>query len=207
MTMNRVIHAAVRRDLDRLEAALRTFPDGDRSRAAGLLRGWDNLDAQLRKHHEQEDELIWPMLLQAGVDAVLLREMEEEHQQMADALQRTDAAMQRFGSAATRSDALTAADSMVATQVVVERHLQHEEQELEPALRPHLETPEWRAVEKRLRAGSPVEGGRMFAWLLDGSGPDADGFLRSMVPRPVLFVLSRVLGRGYHRSIAPVWRT
>jgi hypothetical protein len=207
MTMNRAIHAAVRRDLDRLDAALGGFADGDRHRADGLLRGWNHLDAQLRKHHQQEDELIWPTLLDLGVDPVLLGEMEEEHQQMADALQRTDAAMQRFGGTASRPDALSAAESVEATRVVVERHLQHEEQELEPQLRPHLETPQWRAAEKQLRKGSPVEGGRMFAWLLDGSAGEADRFVRGLMPRPVLFVLARVLGAGYHRSVAPVWRT
>ena len=29
LTMNRLIHGAVRRDLDRLSAALDSFPDGD----------------------------------------------------------------------------------------------------------------------------------------------------------------------------------
>ena len=36
MTMNRVIHGAVRRDLARLEAALAVAPDGDRERAGAL---------------------------------------------------------------------------------------------------------------------------------------------------------------------------
>jgi hypothetical protein len=140
------------------------------------------------------------------LDATLLTEMEQEHQQMADALRRTDAAMATLAGSAARPDAEAAAASVAATRVVVERHLQHEEQELEPAMRPHLETPQWQAVEKRLRSVSPVDGGRMFAWLLDGSPPEADRFVRGLMPRPVLFVLARVLGAGYHRSVAPVWR-
>jgi hypothetical protein len=38
MTMNRLIHAAVRRDLDRLTAALASFPAGDQVRARDLER-------------------------------------------------------------------------------------------------------------------------------------------------------------------------
>ena len=39
MSMNKVIHGAVRRDLDRFADALRTFRPGDTERAAGARRG------------------------------------------------------------------------------------------------------------------------------------------------------------------------
>ena len=40
LTMNDIVHAAVRRDLARMEAALRAFPDGDGERARQLQRAW-----------------------------------------------------------------------------------------------------------------------------------------------------------------------
>jgi hemerythrin-like domain-containing protein len=207
MTMNRVIHAAVRRDLDRLEAALRVLDDGDRGRVAELSRAWQHLHDQLVHHHEQEDELIWPALLGLGVDPVLLEEMESEHGAMRDALEETGGQMTALASSASSEQALLAADSIVATRQVVERHLTHEEQELEPEVLARQESEEWKAVEKQLRAGSPVRAGRMFAWLLDGASPDVSGYVRSVIPGPVLLLLSRVFGIGYQRSIAPVWRT
>jgi hypothetical protein len=51
-----------------------------------------------------------------------------------------------------------------------------------------------------------VAGGRTLAWILDGAGPEPDRYVRSLIPGPVLFVLTRVLGSGYQRKIAPVWR-
>ena len=205
--MNRAIHAAVRRDLDRLEAALRVLADGDRDRVTELLRAWQNLHDELAEHHEKEDELIWPVLLELGVDPTLLEEMETEHGAMRDALEETAGHMSALGSSASAADALRAADSVVATRQVVERHLNHEEQELEPQMLQHTESPEWKAVEKKLRSGSPVRGGRMFAWLLDGASPEVSGYVRRSVPGPVLFLLTRVFGIGYQRGIAPVWRT
>lgn len=205
--MNRAIHEAVRRDLDRLEAALRKLSDGDRRRVAGLSRAWDNLHAELVHHHEQEDRLIWPALLGLGVDPALLEEMESEHGSMRDALEETDGHMRTLGSSAGAADAVRAADSIVATRQVTERHLSHEEQELEPQLLVHRDSEEWKAVEKQLRAGSPVRGGRMFAWLLDGASPEVSSYVRTVVPAPVLLLLSRVFGIGYQRTIAPVWRT
>ena len=105
------------------------------------------------------------------------------------------------------ADALAAADSVVTTRTVVERHLSHEEQEVEPQMLRHKDSAEWKEVEKKLRAGGPARGGRMFAWLLDDASPEVKSYLHKTVPRPVLLLLSRVFGIGYHRSIAPVWRT
>ena len=74
---------------------------------------------------------------------------------MADALAETGAAMTTYAASGSAADAAAARASVVRTQEVVERHLAHEENELEPELQPHLETPEWKAVEKKLRQAPP----------------------------------------------------
>ena len=62
MTMNRVIHAAVRRDLTRLESALDAAPYGDRARARRLATAYANLHRELKHHHEGEDNNVFPFL-------------------------------------------------------------------------------------------------------------------------------------------------
>ncbi len=89
---------------------------------------------------------------------------------------------------------------------MVEQHLSHEENDLEPALFPHLESPEWKAVEKKLSRQPPKVAGGFFAWLTDGMSDDGRAFLRSTVPRPVVFILKKGFGRRYDKEIAPVWR-
>lgn len=206
LTMNQVIHGAVRRDLARTAAALQAFAEGDRDRAAGLTRAWQNLSRELVHHHESEDALIWPYLRKVGVDEGLVSAMESEHGAMHEALEAASGAMASLAVSASAADAQTAYDAVVHAQQVAGDHLDHEERELEPQLHPHMEDPEWKAVEKQLRAGSPVRAGWFFAWLLDGADPVHETYLRSMIPAPVVLILSRLLGRGYHRSIAPVWR-
>ena len=39
-TMNTIIHAAIRRDAARFDAALATLPDGSQQRAEELSRAW-----------------------------------------------------------------------------------------------------------------------------------------------------------------------
>ena len=62
MTMNQVIHHAVRRDLARLESASGSAPDGDVTRARQLGRAYANLQLELTHHHEGEDEFVFPFL-------------------------------------------------------------------------------------------------------------------------------------------------
>ena len=86
MTMNRVIHAAVRRDLTRLESALDAAPDGDRARARQLATAYANLHRELKHHHEGEDNNVFPFLARVEGATELVQVMEAEHQAMSDAL-------------------------------------------------------------------------------------------------------------------------
>jgi hemerythrin-like domain-containing protein len=206
MTMNRLIHAAVRRDLDRLSAALESFPDGDRGRAQALDRAFVNLRRELTHHHEGEDTHIWPMLTGVGVDPGLLTALEAEHHAMAQSLSDTGAAMTALALSGTSGRAAAATESIDRTRAVVEQHFRHEETELEPQLRPHLESPEWKATEKKLSRQPPSVAGPFFAWLTDGMTDEQQKFLRTQVPGPVVTVLAKVFGRSYYREVAPVWR-
>jgi hemerythrin-like domain-containing protein len=206
MTMNRVIHAAVRRDLARLESALDAAHDGDRARARQLATAYANLHRELKHHHLGEDTHVFPFLARVEGAAELVEVMEAEHQAMADALEDASTAMTAYASSGSATDAHAARDAVVRATEVVERHLHHEETELEPLLLPHLGTPEWKSVEKRLRPGSVADSGRWMAWVQDGMPEAERAYFRSTIPAPVTFLLTKVAGRSYHREVAPAWR-
>jgi hemerythrin superfamily protein len=206
MTMNRVIHAAVRRDLERLETALANARAGDGARARELERAYANLHRELTHHHEGEDQFVFPFLARTGGDADLLKAMDDEHQAMADALADTRTAMAAYAASGSAGDAATARDSVARTRVVVDRHLSHEESDLEPLIEPHLRSAEWKRVEKQLRPRSPLVAGRFLAWISDGMTDEGRAYLRATIPVPVTSLLGRVAGRAYHRDIAPTWK-
>ena len=206
MTMNRVIHNAVRRDLGRLDVALGAVRDGDTRRAGDLRRAFANLHRELKHHHEGEDANIFPMLAGAGVDRQLLDAMESEHEAMAEALADAARAMDTSAASATAADAAAAREHVGRLREVVDRHLDHEESDLEPLMMAQVGTPEWDAVEKKLRSRPIGEAGQFFAWLQDGMDEPSRVYLRSTIPGPVTTVLSKVFGRRYHREVAPVWR-
>ncbi|WP_457205619.1 hemerythrin domain-containing protein, partial [Nocardioides sp. P5_C9_2] len=112
MSVNQVIHAAVRRDVARTEQALRALPDGDRGRARQIQVAWQNLVRELTHHHESEDALVWPFLLSRGVDATLMRAMEDEHAAMKEALGDAGRAIDAVVADPTADRARAAADTV-----------------------------------------------------------------------------------------------
>ena len=171
-SMNKVIHAAVRRDLARLGGALDKVSDGDRKRASELGRAWRNLRDQLRHHHQHEDTSLVPVTGHLGIDPPLVAAREAEHQTMARALGEIDTAMGSYTTSASAADAADTADVVRRGAVVVEEHLAHEEEEYEPLVREHLESTEWKAAMRQIRKQPPRQAGWFFAWLEDGASDD-----------------------------------
>lgn len=203
LTMNRLIHAAVRRDLARLAEALEHDPE--QQRTVDLLRAYRFLRAQLTRHHEGEDLLVWPMMARLGADPALLEQMESEHHAMADALGGVEAALVALAADPGGGHLATAHEEVATLSEIVDQHLRHEEDLLEPVLMPMTGTEDWAEVEKRLRGDSIIEAGRFFAWLTDDMPPGHRAFLATLVPKPVTGLLALLLGRRYTREIAPVW--
>lgn len=208
MSMNKVIHGAVRRDLDRFRRALDAFTDGDHGRAEALHRAWANFDAQLTEHHEGEHEIAWPAMKAIGVAGPTIESFDAEHEQMAADLAATGEAMATLRRTASRADADTAAAAMQALQTTTVTHLDHEEQETEAVLAQHEGDPAVKEMGRKFsRRVGPAKAGTFFAWVQDGATPEEQAALRASVPRPVLAVLGGLLGRRYRKEVAPVWST
>jgi hypothetical protein len=207
MSMNKVIHAAVRRDLQRFLDALAAFRDGDRSRAAQLGTAWDNFDTQLTDHHEGEHEIAWPALASIGVTQETIDQMDAEHNRMADALTKARGAMNTLRTTATASDAATARSDVAHLRDVTVEHLDHEEAELESVYLANAEGPEMKAMGRQFAKVSPAKGGRFFAWVTDGASREEMATVSGNVPKPVLMIISGIFGRAYRRDVASVWRT
>jgi hypothetical protein len=206
MSMNKVIHGAFRRDLDRFITALGSFPEGDQRRADELSSAWANFDDQLTHHHEGEHEIAWPALEKVGVSPELLATMDAEHDTMAQAVTATRAAMAELVRTPGREQAERARAAFEQLRAVTVAHLDHEEGELEQVYLENRDDPAIVEMGKKFARVSPSRGGRFFAWLLDGASPDHRAAVSSSVPGPVLKILTGVFGRGYNKNVAPVWQ-
>jgi len=206
MSMNKAIHGAFRRDLDRFIAALSTFPPGDLTRAGQLGTAWANFEDQLTHHHEGEHTIAWPALHAVGVSKELLARMDAEHASMAASLAEARTAIGALTQRAGAKESEAALAAFRTLKEVTVSHLDHEEAEIEDIYLAKRDTPELKAMGKAFGKVSPARGGRFFAWLLDGASPEERAALTREVPGPVLSVISGIFGRGYRKTVAPVWK-
>ena len=206
MSMNKAIHGAFRRGLDRFVAALSTFPPGDLTRARQLGTAWENFDEQLMHHHEGEHTTAWPALQSVGVSKDVLTQMDAEHESMAAALAATRTAMGPLTQTAGAEESRAALVAFQTLQAVTVAHLDHEEAEIEDVYLTKRDTPELKEMGKAFAKVSPARGGRFFAWLLDGASPEEREAVTREVPGPVVRVISGIFGRGYRKNVGPVWK-
>jgi len=205
MSMNRAIHGAFRRDLDRFIAALTAFSPGDLGRAKQLGTAWKNFEFELTYHHEGEHSIAWPHLEQIGVSRDLLAEMDAEHADMGAALVETGEAMTALTRTAGVTESRDALAAFRKLKEVTVKHLDHEESELEGIYLENEDTPAMKEMGKKFAKVSPARGGRFMAWLLDGASQDERAVVTSNIPAPVLAVLVSVFGRGYRKNVGSVW--
>jgi hypothetical protein len=206
MSMNQIIHAAVRRDVDRTEQALRALADGDAVRARQVRGAWRNLVRELTHHHEAEDTYAWPFLASRGYDTALLATMEEEHVAMKTALAAASVAIDAVVATPTSAAAGAAADEVARAREVINGHLAHEEADVEGIMGALADDPEWKAAAGKMRPASIVDAANALAWMQDGAGERERRSLRSNVPGPVVTLLTLLLARRYRREVAPAWR-
>jgi iron-sulfur cluster repair protein YtfE (RIC family) len=132
ISMNRLIHAAVRRDLARFLDALAAFPDGDGARAKQLAAAWVFFRGELDYHHRGEHEIAFPALRAVGVDDALIAQMDAEHDKLAGALAAAGDTMQTLVRTPTKAAADAAHAAMVTLKDIAEEHLAHEERDVDP---------------------------------------------------------------------------
>lgn len=205
MSMNKAIHGAIRRDLDRFVSALSSFPAGDRRRAQQLATAWACFDNELTRHHEGEHTIAWPALAAVGVSQQVLDAMDAEHDRMAEALASARVTMADLARTAGADEAATALTSIQSLKSVTIAHLEHEDAELEPVYAAKHDTPEMKAMGRAFSKVSPTVAGQFFAWVLEGASPEEREAASRNIPGPVLAVINGVFGRSYRKHVAPVW--
>src|SRR6266576_5460862 len=189
MSMNRVIHGAVRRDLDRFTKALSTPGGGDERRVEQMSAAWANFHEQLTRHHSSGHRIAWPALRKAGISDDLITQFDAGHDRMAAALESAGQAMRSLRGTPSAENVKAAREAMATVRATTTGHLDQEEAGREPFYHEHAHTPEMKAMGRAFgREYKPPEAGTYFAWLQDGASSDELAGLRQNVPGPVIAI-------------------
>jgi len=190
------VHNSFRQQFGALPGLVRAVPDGDVARAAVLVDFLAELTTSLHHHHEGEDELMWPLLLErAPLDSALILAMEEQHERIAELYRRAEENAATFGRAADLDSGAELADTLAELDAALTEHLHDEEVHILPLVEQVMTVAQWEALGERGRAGIPKGRQLVFlGFLLNANTPERGReFLRSM-PAPAR-IAWKLMGR------------
>ncbi len=158
-------HRIFREALSAAPRLVGSAPDGDVNRAEHVASYYDNVLRLLHAHHEGEDELLTPKLVERQPDsAELILRVAAQHEDVLAALAAAETAVQMWRgdpSAARRDDAV---DALAALDATLVPHLDEEEREMLPIAARCVNVAEWGEL--------PAHGMRTFSgdklWLILG---------------------------------------
>lgn len=168
-----VVHRLFRREFRLLPELVAAVPPGDTARAGLLAEHVDLVTTALHHHHEGEDELLWPKLLQrATVQTALIERMESQHGQLSAVLDDIQAVLPQFTETAAPEARDRLADALRRASGTLDEHLGEEEREILPLVEEHLSVEEWAELGKRGGDGIPMRKMlQMLGMLLEDADP------------------------------------
>lgn len=198
------VHNTFRRQFRALPGLVRGVPDGDRERAGVIVAFQQELTTALHHHHEGEDELMWPLLLeQAPMDSELILRMEEQHERISELYQRAAENAAQFTAAADPASRAELADTLEELIDALEEHLHDEEVHILPLVERVMTVPQWQALGERGRAGIPKDRQLVFlGFMLQANEPEHGREFLTHLPVPAR-IAWKLLGR---RTFAEEYR-
>jgi len=199
-----VVHGAMRRDVDRLPRAIErtTGPEG----AVALQRWYAKFEREVLHHHQREDDVVWPTLVQAVPEfAGDLAILDADHHALDDAMTATrdalDALVASFG-AGTLATAIEAAGAL---RQLLHDHLDREEAAMFPLMAQVYTEESYLELEQQLLKATPK---KLFAFELpfafDGLDVDQAASKLAEMPLPIRLLHRLVWQPAYDRLVAPL---
>lgn len=204
--MNGVIHAALRRDLERI-ALLVARPEDlspARLQAIGGHAVW--LMELLHRHHTTEDERLFPVMRANQPDiGPLIDSMLAEHAAIASAVTALEEAGRR-AEAGEPGAADELGSAVAGLRRVLDPHLEHEERSLSPLVAGSVTEEEWAVFEKGNTEGVKTPDLAFQGhWMLDNLDPAGVDVVKHQVPPIPRFVMVRFLGGAYRKRFDACW--
>lgn len=148
-------HTMMRREFRLLPQLVREVGTGDTGRAEIVAAHADKVCLILHLHHEGEDKVVWPRLLERGGErtAAIVPTMQEQHHGIDAALAEVNGRLAGWRSTARDGEGLAAAlDELLARLL---EHMALEEKEILPLAEEHITAAEWAELGEHGMANSP----------------------------------------------------
>lgn len=209
LTMNKVMHNALRRDLDRMRRVVDETSPVPKERRDAIATHMAFTLARLHHHHTGEDTGLWPLLEQKDPSSrVLFTTLAEQHDALQSTINDLLVALTAYAAApgdddATRAPVRATLDAYAETLLP---HLEFEEHEA-PTHVQHLSVQECATLEKKYFREKlpPGQLGYLGYWLMDDATDEERRTVASRVPAPVFWILKRTSGPAYQKKTSYFW--
>lgn len=161
------LHRIFRRELPLLCGLVQRAPRGNPRRAEPIARHLEFTLTALHHHHTNEDEYLFPLLLQrAQMQADVVGTMESQHKTVDDCSDRARRLVNHWRRRPSPALSKDLAATLAELSRTLDRHLDDEEVHILPLVREHLSVAEWeelgqRWFEKFPRTGLPIMLGQL----------------------------------------------
>jgi hypothetical protein len=158
----------------------------DKARSAVVGSYYDNILRLLHAHHDGEDELIWPKLLErCPSDAEMISEVAGQHQVVVPLADEAMTQLGRWTSSASEEDGVALAKVLVELNDALSTHLQEEETKILPLCSRYMTPAEWAQLpEHGLKHFDGDKPWLIFGLILDNMPPQARGPMMERMPPP-----------------------
>jgi hemerythrin-like domain-containing protein len=200
-----LVHRVFRREFGLLPLMVRGVADEDTTSASRVFRHATEMIDALHHHHQNEDELLWPRLLQrAPLDAGLAERMEAQHKIIGELLTRAEAALPTWQRTARAGDGDALAGDLGELHARLEEHLDEEETHVLPIVGQNITPTEWDELAERGFAAMPKRRALVFlGHILESASPDERSrFLLRRVPPQVRLLYLLIGKRTFTRETA-----
>jgi hemerythrin-like domain-containing protein len=199
-----IVHRTFRNAYAEAAQLVRAAPAPSPQRVSFLADHIDFGIALLHHHHEAEDELLYPLLIErAPGQAGTTEEVAREHQLVKGALDAVTSACTAWRRKPSAGAAEALAGSLIELNVVLQPHLDDEEQKVVPLAAVTLTQAEWDALGARARAGIPRNKMAVaFGMLLEPLDPDDRAYMKGQLPAPLRLLYPLLIQRPWAKYAA-----
>jgi hemerythrin-like domain-containing protein len=196
-----IVHRTFREAYDESAQLVQAAPAPSPARVTFLADHIDFAIAALHHHHEGEDELLYPKLIERVPEqAPMTEQVDHEHQTIKTALDAASAACATWRQRPSSETGEALAAALDQLNSVVQPHLDDEEQKIVPLAAVTLTQQEWDAVGKHGVAQIPRnKRGIAFGMILEPLGEADRAYMLHTLPAPVRMLYPLLIERPWNK--------
>jgi hemerythrin-like domain-containing protein len=199
-----IVHKTFRSAFDESARLVRAAPNPSPGRVTFLSDHIDFGIGMLHHHHEAEDALLYPLLVERVPEqAAMTEEVAHEHQLVQTALDAASSACAAWRRQPSPETASALADSLDSLNAVLQPHLDDEEGQVVPLAAVTLTQAEWDAMGEHARSAIPRNKMPVaFGMLLEPLNEDDKAYMKSQLPAPVRLLFPILIQRPWNKYAA-----